>query len=979
MIGGKLRIFDKRYDLLTRATALLPILAAGCVSGPLAADHARAEGGERTLQAANNRLENLSHVQSPASFNPDVPTPESIIGHAVADGAVRYDPLVRYLQTLAEASPLATLTPYAESHEGRTLYYLTITSIANHARLDEIKADNAKLADPRRLASAEQAAGILDSLPGVAWLAYSIHGDELSSTDAAIEVAYQLTAGLDEQTRRLRDELVIHIDPLMNPDGRERYLGQLQHLTGKVPNPDYQAMQHWGLWSAGRGNHYLFDLNRDWLMQVHPETRGRAARLLDWNPHLVVDSHEMGSLDTYLFDPPREPHNVDLSEDNLKWRRRFSADQAKAFDRHGWSYYTQEWYEEWYPGYTNAWVSLQGAVGLLYEQAGVNAAVIKQATGKILTYREAVHHQFVSSLANLETLRANRREILADYLADRRWAVQAAGSDAEVFLLPPPPDRPMFDRFVDLLIRQGIEVGIAPTPLQAADVTDIWGHTVDTKILPAGTLVVRAAQPRRRLLHAILNFDPHMSETFLHDERKYLESHRGTRVYDVTAWNLCMAYGLEGYWARSTADVALRPPSSKRAELSDATPGYGYLIDGASSDIYHAIIRLLDRECKVRVATEPFTMGGQEYAPGAVLLRNRENPAADELSQLIKELTADLDLAVRPVDTALCEAGPDLGGRRFRLLAQPRIAIASQWPISTTSFGSTWHLLDARLGLRVSPFNLQAMGFADLRKYNVIVLPNTWRPAGLEGVLNERTRKRLKKWVETGGTLVALGNSAAFVAGKDRDLSSVRLRRDVLDKLTVYEEALKREQSARHVSVDPAEVWNATKLPTDKDDSEASDDSDKASPKRKKPSQDIEALKREDTWLRMFSPNGVMAATEFNPEHWLCFGLGENRTGGDKLSVLLSSRYALMSKHPIQTPVRLAAQDDLRLSGLLWPEGRKRWADTAYTTVERVGYGQIILFSTDPFFRGYLEGTGRLLLNALLLGPGLGTSQPVPW
>jgi hypothetical protein len=261
----------------------------------------------------------------------------------------------------------------------------------------------------------------------------------------------------------------------------------------------------------------------------------------------------------------------------------------------------------------------------------------------------------------------------------------------------------------------------------------------------------------------------------------------------------------------------------------------------------------------------------------------------------------------------------------------------------------------------------------------VIVLPNTWRPAGLDGVLNERTRKKLKSWVETGGTLVALGNSAAFVAGKDRDLSSVRLRRDVLDKLTIYEEALKREQSARHVSVDPAEVWNATEPAPDEDDSEASEDSDKDAPERKKPSQDIEALKREDTWLRMFRPSGVIAATEFNPEHWLCFGLGENRIGGDKLPVLLSGRYALMSKHPIQTPVRLAAEHELRLSGLFWPEGRERWANTAYATVERVGYGQIILFSTDPFFRGYLEGTGRLLLNALLLGPGLGTSQPVPW
>ncbi|MCH7631661.1 MAG: hypothetical protein IIB59_00485 [Planctomycetes bacterium] len=268
----------------------------------------------------------------PATLNAAIPTPQSVVGHTMGDGAIRYEPLVRYLHTLADASPLVTLTPYATSHEGRTLYYLTITSVDNHARLDAIKADNAKLADPRTLGPSAAADTIIDSLPGIAWLAYSIHGDELSSTDAAVQLAYQLAAGKDASTKRLREQLVIHIDPLMNPDGRERYLSQLQHLTGKVANTDHQAMQHSGLWSAGRGNHYFFDMNRDWLMLVQPETRGRVHAIGEWNPHLVVDSHEMGSLDTYLFDPPRRPFNVNISEANMKWRRRFSADQAKAFD-----------------------------------------------------------------------------------------------------------------------------------------------------------------------------------------------------------------------------------------------------------------------------------------------------------------------------------------------------------------------------------------------------------------------------------------------------------------------------------------------------------------------------------------------------------------------------------------------------------------------------------------------------------------------
>ena len=902
-----------------------------------------------------------------------IPTPESVIGHPVGDRAVRYDVLVRYIHTLADASPRVTVGSYSQSHEGRTLYYLTITSEANHARLEAIKIDNAKLADPRTLSSPDEAKRIVDHLPGIAWLAYAIHGDELSSTDAAIQVAYQLAAGMDEQTKKLREELVVHIDPLMNPDGRERYLAQLQQLAGKVPNSDYQAMQHSGLWSAGRGNHYLFDLNRDWLMQVHPETRGRAAAIRSWNPHLVVDSHEMGGLDTYLFDPPREPFNVHLSEKNMQWRRRFSADQAEAFNRHGWSYYTREWYEEWYPGYTNAWANLLGAVGLLYEQAGVNAASIKQRTGQELTYREAVQHHVVSSFANLQTLHANRRQILADFLADRQWAVSKQGPYAETYLFPPLPDQSRFHRLIDLLHRQGIETIVAAAPFEAQTVVDIWGGRADKQQFPAGTLVIRSAQPHRRLLNAILAFDPHMSDESLAEERKELENRRSTRVYDVTAWNLPMAYGLEAFVAETVPDMlaSMATPRTGTSALPlKNPPTYGYLIDGADASIFPVLVGLLDQGCHPRIATKPFAIADRDYKPGAVLLRRHENP--ETLPQILNAITADLTIDIRPVDTALSQEGPDLGGRRFRLLQQPRVAIASQWPMATTSFGSTWFLLDQRIGLRASPINVQRLGSIDLRKYNVLVLPHAAKPAVLAAVLDDKTVLKIKAWVEAGGTLIALGNSAAFVAGKDRGLSSVRLRREVLDKLTVYEETVQRERDARDIKIDLS-VWEPqppTGATASKPEVPETGEKCEGKPGAKP---DTDALKRTDEWQRIFSPRGVIAAASLDREHWLCFGLGE------KLPVLIDGAFAYLSKHPVSTPVRLMDEQHVRLSGLLWPEARERMAGTAYATVERLGAGQIILFATDPFFRGYFEGSGRLLLNAIVLGPGIGASPPAPW
>jgi hypothetical protein len=223
----------------------------------------------------------------------------------------------------------------------------------------------------------------------------------------------------------------------------------------------------------------------------------------------------------------------------------------------------------------------------------------------------------------------------------------------------------------------------------------------------------------------------------------------------------------------------------------------------------------------------------------------------------------------------------------------------------------------------------------------------------------------LKKWVESGGTLVALGSSAAFVAGKDRGLSSVRLRRDVLDKLEEYNEAVEREESARNINIDPAKIWG-TEI-SEKKKAKLDDEKDED----KKPN--VEKLKRADEWNRIFSPTGAFLTGVINTEHWLGFGLDE------KLPVMFRGGSAFMSKQPVRTAVRLAGADELRLSGLLWPEARERIAQTAYATAESVGRGQIVLFATDPTYRMWLPGAQRLFLNAVLLGPGMGTSQPLPW
>jgi hypothetical protein len=289
--------------------------------------------------------------------------------------------------------------------------------------------------------------------------------------------------------------------------------------------------------------------------------------------------------------------------------------------------------------------------------------------------------------------------------------------------------------------------------------------------------------------------------------------------------------------------------------------------------------------------------------------------------------------------------------------------------VATTSFGSAWYLLDGRYRLRVSPINIQNIRDIDLRAYNVLVVPDVYGSAALAGIFDEPALGVLKRWVESGGTLIAIGGAAAFIADEKRGLSSVRLRQNALDQLEAYEEALAREQAARRVKIDPESVWGHPHPPPSDAGGEKKD-AEKA-PKPEKP--DLEAAKRNDEWARIFSPQGAIVAGVLDPEHWLCFGLPE------RLPVMIAESNVYMSRHPAATPLRLAGAADLRLSGLLWPEARTRFADSAWATVEQVGSGQVILFAFDPFFRGYWEGSARLLGNAVLLGPGMGTKPPIPW
>lgn len=1003
-----------------------------------------------------------------AVYDKSIPTPDSLLGFEVGERGSTHAQIEKCLKAWASAAPArALLVEYARTHENRACYYLVISSETNIRGLGDLKKNLATLADPRTTTAAE-ADQLASTIPGVAWLAYNIHGDENSPSDTAIALAYHLLADTRDETKALLNDLVVVIDPLQNPDGRDRFLKMVAEHRGNVRNTDDQSLLHTGYYPQGRTNHYQFDLNRDWVYATQPETRGRIAALREWTPLLFCDGHELSPQDTYLFSPPREPINFNIPETTRKkWGDKFAEDQAAAFDRFGWRYYTGEWADNWFPGYSDAYASYRGAIGILTEQARIQEDGVRKQNQIVETYRETVHHNIVSSVANLTTLKNNLRDIYKDYLAARRTAVdEKSRYGTRAWAIAPTENNSRLNRLIETLRLHGVEV-FETTAEFTSEAKDQLGRTIAEQKFPAGTILIPNRQPEAHLLAAMLEFDPRMLDETLTEERRELLRFGRSKMYDLTAWNLTMLYGVESYELAGALGIALRPIEAVTPKTGIIDYGVGaaptaFIIGQADDQALIAARRLMESDVNVRIAIRDSELDGVKVRRGALFVFRADNPelALGEMIELReshgktvvatlgREKLSRLDWLVheacvaghttaRPIRSGLAPGDlPDIGGEFFPLLERPRIAVLARGSLDYYDYGSVWWTLDHHLGIQASYLaDDDVAPNADLRRYNVIVIPNRWA-----GALPDSLIANLKPWIENGGTLIAMGTAAAALAAEKPGLSQVRQLPDVLTKLDEYALQIIREWEGRTQTADIASAWLNTP---------AKDIAYPWTPavSAEKPSED--ERKRRDLWQGVFMPTGAILAARFDDKHWLTFGCNDALGW---LPVPFGSSPILMTTDSAETPVRLGAflptpsplgggsaspragerdtgdaaspianadtkpratnandnnktneaKDEskaeekkptptmigwapvpeghdlyLRMSGLLWPEAAHRVANAAYVTRESVGRGQIILFASPPTTRGSQPGVARLFLNAVIFGPGLGASHPI--
>ncbi|MHB0970927.1 MAG: M14 family metallopeptidase [Thermoanaerobaculia bacterium] len=691
-----------------------------------------------------------------------LPTPQEFHGYALGARFTSHERILAYFDALAARSELVTVERYGESSEGRPLVYAVITSPENRSRLAEIRSAVAELNRPDATTD-DRAAAIAKSNPAIVWLAYGIHGNESSSSEAAMMVASTLLRD-DPEMRALREKLVIVIDPLENPDGRERYIGWFRQSLGVSPNASPDALEHHEPWPGGRYNHYLVDMNRDWAWATQKETRARIAAYFSWRPQVFVDLHEMGFESSYFFPPDANPINANIQPDTQKWLDVFGRANAEAFASRGWSFFVGELFDLFYPGYGDSWPSLRGAVGMTYEVSGGGRAglAIRREDGSVLTLADRAERHYTTSMATLRTAAANNSELLMHTWRSLRSNYENART---TYLIP--PGTPNVDAALRTLARQGVDIRTlrAPTRFRA---TRIDNDSIETREFPTGTAVISTRQPSGAIARSLLERTPAFSPEFLEGQRKKIDADEEDEFYDVTAWSIPISHNIAAFATDASVPPDL-PLWHARAPLHELGRGrFGYLIDGRDPEVYRAVGRMLRAGIRFSVSRSVLETGFRKFAPGTILIQRANNEMA--LDETLKRALDGVSVDLVSVDTAW-SGGVALGSNRIRFVREPRIAIVGGEGTSPTSFGTTWHTLDVDAEIPHTVVPLRRLKSMDLGQYRVIVLPDGH---GYSELLGKSGIERLQRWVKEGGVLVGIRGGAEFFREKETGLSKVK-------------------------------------------------------------------------------------------------------------------------------------------------------------------------------------------------------------
>ncbi len=642
----------------------------------------------------------LTYYLPDIEYNKDIPTPKEYLGWQIGDWHISHDLLQGYLRVLASSSDRVYIEDYARSHEGRPLMGLVFTSPKNQKNIDQIKADQTDIMK-----------GKADSdRPVVIYQGYSIHGNESSGANAAVLIAYYLAAGQSQEIEDLLNEAVVIIDPCLNPDGFNRFASWANTHKSKVLNPDTNGREFKEAWPRGRTNHYWFDLNRDWLPLVHPESQGRIKMFHDWKPNILTDHHEMGSDNSFFFQPgiptrtnPITPQkNQDLTSEIAKFH-------AAELDKIGSLYYSKESFDDFYYGKGSTYPDVNGCIGILFEQAS-SRGHLRQTKNGIMSFPFTIRNQVATSISTQKAGYALRKELKS--FQDEFYKTKAPSSEA--YLIQENKDYTRLEKFVKLLSQ----------------------HQIKVYKKNKGEYVVPIDQPQHRLIGTIFETNT---------------SFRDSLFYDVSTWTMPLAYNLNAIKKNSLSwkDSELVKESSNSNGSVLGKSDYGYVFRWDDYYSPKLLYTLQQNGLMTKVASKPFTMNynntAEEFTYGTIIIPiQNQNLTATEIYNLLTENLENNNIEIYPVSTGLSQSGVDIGSPSMQALAMPKVMLVVEGSVSSYDAGHAWHLFDQVYNIPITLVETSNVNSKTLADYNTVVLVNGANP----------NASALKTWVEKGGVLI---------------------------------------------------------------------------------------------------------------------------------------------------------------------------------------------------------------------------------
>ncbi len=669
-------------------------------------------------------------------FDPNIPSPEKFLGYAIGTHHTRHDRIVAYLQELARVSDKASITQYGMTHEYRPLVMLTITSVENQANLESLRIKHLEVCDPNK--------NITDfsDLPIFINLGYNVHGNEPSSSEAAMLTAYTLVASQSAEVKNQLENAVIFVDPTINPDGRDRHTHWANMYKGNPMVADPKDAEHNEYWPRGRTNHYWFDLNRDWLLGINPESRGKLKWYHQWYPNVVTDFHEMGTNSTHFFEPMKANGSKDPimpKENYVQLNETFAKYFVQDLDAIGSLYFTKEVFDGTYPGYGSSYPDVQGGLGLLFEQASSRGHVQETPMGKI-TFAYTIRNQYTSSLATVRASIENK-DVLYNYQRNffKSALTNASKKSIKGYVFGDPYDQNRNKAFIDKLLLHKIKVYKLTSKITRN------GKVFD----PEHSYVVPTRQDQYRMVQT-------MFETY----KEYTDS----VFYDASGWSVVNFYNMP--YAPVTGNLYSGEIIQSADDIVDAQnverSSYAYLIDWDDYFAPALLYYLQNHDVRVMSGFKPFSISttkeNKNFGYGALMIPvSKQKLSADSLFSLLSMASSKYSVDIHSVKSGYSIKGIDLGSRSFKPLKKPKAIMPIGNGVSAYEAGEVWHLLDTRVGMPITKVPLRNFSSITLKDYTVMVMVS-----GNYKMLDSAQRQKITNWANEGNTLITIRQASEW-------------------------------------------------------------------------------------------------------------------------------------------------------------------------------------------------------------------------